>query len=80
MIRRLVWFMIGVGVGAVGTWQISRVLQSAKPSSVARQAQNWVVETQAKSARFLKEFDQARREAEVELRRQAGMMDAADEN
>ena len=73
MRRRLGWFLLGVIVGAVGFWQATQLLNKAKPSSVGQQVSRSLESVSTHATAFFRDFGQARREAEADLRRQAGL-------
>jgi hypothetical protein len=72
-VRRLLWFGLGVALTALALVKGRQLLAQATPSSLAgrasRQGAEWLRLLQLKAA----DFNLARRQAEVELRRQHGL-------
>ncbi len=73
MIRRMFWFLLGWVAGVITAWQVTQILNKATPQSVAAQVKVRLDDVTAKAGAFVRDFSQALRESEADLRRQHGL-------
>jgi hypothetical protein len=70
---RLIWFGLGAALAVVVIVKGRQMLAQATPEGILDRAAKRGTELIGRAQGFAAEFDRARREAEAELRREAGL-------